>query len=78
MAKMLHDAQVALDVLARDPHVDAQRLGAVGHSLGAKQTLYLAALDERVKAAVSSEGGVGRQFSNWSASWYLGRRSLRD
>ncbi len=56
MAKMLYDAQVALDILAAQPDVDPQRLGAVGHSLGAKETLYLAAFDERVKATVSSDG----------------------
>lgn len=72
MAKMLYDAQVALDVLAGLPEVDSQRLGAVGHSLGAKEVLYLAALDERVKVAVSSEGGIGSRFSNWDAPWYLG------
>lgn len=72
MAKMLHDAQVAMDLLAALPGVDSQRLGTVGHSLGAKETLYLAAFDERVKVAVSSEGGVGVTFSNWEAPWYLG------
>jgi dienelactone hydrolase len=72
MAKMLHDSQVALDVLASLPGVDPQRLGAVGHSLGAKEVLYLAAFDERVKASVSSEGGVGTRFSNWHDVWYLG------
>ena len=72
MAKMLYDAQVALDVLAGIPEVDPNRLGAVGHSLGAKEVLYLAALDERVKVAVSSEGGIGTAFSNWDAPWYLG------
>ena len=76
MAKMVHDAQVSLDLLASLPEVDPQRLGAVGHSLGAKQALYLAALDERVRVAVSSEGGIGRSFSNWSAPWYLGRSTL--
>ena len=39
---------------------------------GAKETLYLAAFDERVKATVSSEGGIGTKFSNWDAAWYLG------
>ena len=71
MAKMLYDAVVALDILAGMPGVDAKRLGAVGHSLGAKEVLYLAAFDERVKATVSSEGGVGTRFSNWDAPWYL-------
>lgn len=77
MAKMLHDGRVALDVLAAQPGVDGTRLGAVGHSLGAKETLYLAALDPRIRAAVSSEGGIGVRYSNWEAPWYLGDAILQ-
>lgn len=73
MTKMLYDALVAVDILAAQPEVDPARIGSVGHSLGAKETLYLAAFDERVKATVSSEGGVGTEFSNWEADWYLGK-----
>ncbi len=72
ITKMLYDALVAVDILAALPEVDPARIGSVGHSLGAKETLYLAAFDERVKATVSSEGGVGTKFSNWDAAWYLG------
>ena len=72
MAKMLYDAQVAVNILANIPGVDANRLGAVGHSLGAKEVLYLAAFDDRIQATVSSEGGIGTSFSNWDAQWYLG------
>jgi len=72
MAKMLYDALVAVDILAAQPQVDPTRLGCVGHSLGAKETLYLAAFDERMKVTVSSEGGIGTKFSNWDAPWYLG------
>lgn len=72
MAKMLFDAQVAVDILAAQPQVDVQRLCCVGHSLGAKEVLYLAAFDERIRATVSSEGGIGTKFSNWDAPWYLG------
>jgi dienelactone hydrolase len=72
MAKMLYDALVAVDILAAQPEVDATRLGAVGHSLGAKEALYIAAFDERIRATVSSEGGIGTKFSNWEAPWYLG------
>lgn len=72
IAKMLYDALVAVDILTSLPEVDPARIGSVGHSLGAKETLYLAAFDERVKATVSSEGGVGTRFSNWDAPWYLG------
>lgn len=56
MGKMLHDARVALDVLAATPGVDADRLGAIGHSLGAEEALMLAAFDERVRATVASCG----------------------
>jgi hypothetical protein len=72
MRKMLNDAQSAVDVLSSLPEVDAQRIGAVGHSLGAKETLYLAAFDDRIQAAVASEGGIGLTFSNWHDPWYLG------
>ncbi len=77
MAKMLHDAHVAVDILCAMPEVDPQRIGSVGHSLGAKEVLYLAAFDERVKVTVSSEGGIGTRFSNWDAPWYLGP-SIRE
>lgn len=72
MAKMLFDGQVALDILAARSDVDRQRLGCIGHSLGAKEALYLAAFDRRVTAVVSSEGGIGTSMSNWDADWYLG------
>jgi dienelactone hydrolase len=72
MAKMLLDAMLAVDILAALPDVDATRIGALGHSLGAKEVLYLAAFDERVRVTVSSEGGIGTRFSNWDAPWYLG------
>jgi len=73
MAKMLLDAQAAVDLLVSFPGVDSGRLGAVGHSLGGKEVLYLAAFDERIRASVSSEGGIALSFSNWEAPWYLGQ-----
>ncbi len=71
MAKMLADGIVAIDILAARGDVDPARLGTIGHSLGAKEALYLAAFDERVRAAVSCEGGIGTRYSNWDAPWYL-------
>ena len=73
MAGMLYDAMRAVDVLAGMPEVDSERIGAMGHSLGGKEVLYLGAFDERVKAAVSNEGGIGIGFSNWDDPWYLGK-----
>ncbi|MFM7058816.1 MAG: dienelactone hydrolase family protein [Planctomycetota bacterium] len=72
MAKMLFDARRAVDVLESLASVDSSRIGAVGHSLGAKETLYLAAFDERIRASVACEGGLGFRSTNWDAPWYLG------
>ena len=71
MAKMLFDAQRAVDVLVSLKEVDANRIGSMGHSLGAKEALYLSAFDNRVKVTVSNEGGVGVNLSNWDDVWYL-------
>jgi hypothetical protein len=71
MAKMLFDARRAVDVLVSLDEVDPERIGTTGHSLGAKEVLYLGAFDDRVKVIVSNEGGIGVNFSNWDDIWYL-------
>ena len=73
MAKMLFDAQRAVDVLVSLKEVDSDRIGATGHSLGAKEVFYLGAFDDRVKSIVSNEGGIGIDFSNWDDIWYLSK-----
>src|SRR5262249_35084423 len=78
MAKMLFDATRAVDLLANLSEVDPARLGAIGHSLGAKEVLYLSAFDTRIRASVSSEGGIGLSYSNWDAPWYLGEAIRRQ
>ncbi len=45
-----------LDYLISRPEVDASRLGCVGHSGGGTMTMYLAALDPRLRSAVVVEG----------------------
>ncbi len=72
MARMTFDAIRAADFVESLPNVDKKRIGCIGHSLGAKIALYAPAFDERYKASVSSEGGIGLKFSNWDAAWYLG------
>jgi dienelactone hydrolase len=77
--KMVWDMQRGLDYLQSRPEVDAERLGCIGHSLGGQQTLFLAALDERVRAAVSSCGfasmktvlrdGVNHNFGAYVPGW---------
>nr|ADI22909.1 hypothetical protein [uncultured Rhizobium sp. HF0500_35F13] len=77
MARMLHDSLVAVDLLLAQPHVHPGKIAAVGHSLGAKEVIYLAAFDQRVGVTISSEGGVSKTFSNWGAPWYLGEQIER-
>lgn len=46
----------ALDYLVSRPEVDPTRLGCTGHSGGGTMTMYLAALEPRLRAAVVIEG----------------------
>ncbi|MDH7570758.1 MAG: acetylxylan esterase, partial [Armatimonadota bacterium] len=68
--KAVFDGKRCLDFLQTLPEVDATRLGSIGHSLGGYSTLFLAALDDRVKAAVCSCGvtawAVDPNRLNWS------------
>ena len=50
-------ARRALTFLERQPEVDATRLGVYGHSMGGKLTV-MTSIDERVKAAAPSCGGI--------------------
>jgi dienelactone hydrolase len=48
----VRDDQVALDYLCSRPEVDKSRIGATGMSMGGTRTFWLAAVDERIAAAV--------------------------
>ena len=77
MRKLLHDGIRAVDMLQSIDDVDPTAIVAAGHSLGAKEALYLAAFDDRIAGTVFSEGGIGLGFSNWHDPWYLGD-AIRD
>ena len=72
LGKWVWDSQRLLDYLATRPELDIHRVGIIGHSLGGKMTLYATAMDNRIRAAVSSEPGIGLSFSNYEDFWYLG------
>ena len=55
-AKYLHDLGCAIEVLGRQPTVDAERIGCIGHSLGGQEAMWLTWYDPRIKAGVSSCG----------------------
>ena len=52
MGERTWDALRCLDYLVTLPEVDADRLAVAGLSLGGETTMYVAALDERIKIAV--------------------------
>lgn len=54
--KYLHDLSAAVDVLSGFDFVDAENIGAIGHSLGGQETLWITWYDQRIKAGVSSCG----------------------
>ena len=67
----------AIDLLQSLPQVDPARIGCIGHSLGGHNTLFLAALDERVRASVSNCGFTsfpkyfGGDLTGWSHKGYM-------
>jgi dienelactone hydrolase len=71
MGKMTFDASRCVDFLETLPTVDKQRIGCIGHSLGAKEVLYAMAFEPRYRVGVFSEGGIGLRMSNWTDAWYL-------
>lgn len=56
VAKMLADHRQGVDLLVSLDYVDADRIGAIGHSLGGYNAIFLAGIDERIRAVVSSCG----------------------
>lgn len=69
----------AVDVLASLPEVDRGRIGAIGHSLGGHNTLFVAVFDRRIRAAVTSCGFTsfakyrGGDLTGWSHRGYMPR-----
>ncbi len=56
--KRVFDAMRGIDFLCDHERVDAQHIGMIGHSLGADTTLWTMPLDERIRAAAISGGGL--------------------
>lgn len=80
--KAITNHRRCIDLLSARPEVDPQRIGAIGHSLGGHNSMFLAAFDERVKATVSSCGWTpfreyygyyGGKLSGWAQDKYMPR-----
>jgi dienelactone hydrolase len=69
----------AVDVLQSLSQVTPDRIGAIGHSLGGHNSLFLAAFDERIRATVTSCGFnsfrnyKGGNLAGWSHNGYMPR-----
>ncbi len=69
----------AVDLLSSMPEVDPKRIGAIGHSLGGHNALFVAAFDHRIKAVVTSCGftSFAKYFrgdlTGWSHKGYMPR-----
>jgi dienelactone hydrolase len=67
----------AVDVLQSLSYVDPQSIGAIGHSLGGHNALFVAAFDTRIKVVVTSCGFTsfkkykGGNLTGWSGDRYM-------
>lgn len=82
VGKFTYEHSIAIDVLQSLPEVDRERIGAMGHSLGGHGTFFLAAYDERVKAAAGNcSAGTFRNnpgVLEWARNrWYIYFKPLR-
>ncbi len=82
VGKFTYEHSIAVDVLQSLPEVQADRIGALGHSLGGHGTYYLAAYDERIQAAACNCGGSFLRHNTnveaWARDhWYVYFRHLR-
>ncbi len=77
VGKLAWDTSRAADLLLAQPDIDPERIVCIGHSLGGKMAFYTAAFDERIKAVIASDFGIGWSFTNWDAPWYFGEQIHR-
>ncbi|MCH8924075.1 MAG: alpha/beta fold hydrolase, partial [Planctomycetes bacterium] len=67
----------AVDLLVSRPDVDPERIGAIGHSLGGHNSMFVGVFDERIKVIVSSCGWTpfhhyyGGKLDGWTSDRYM-------
>jgi len=81
--KAIYNHSRGVDLLLSLEQVAADRIGAIGHSLGGHNSLYAAAFDERIRAVVTSCGFnafakyYGGDLTGWSSHKYMPRIAER-
>ncbi len=78
IGKLIWDTRCAVDLLLSQDNIDQERIVAIGHSLGGKMVFCTAAFDDRIKAVIASDFGIGWDFTNWDADWYFGKQIYED
>jgi dienelactone hydrolase len=77
--KGIYNHSRGVDLLLSLPQVKAGRVGAIGHSLGGHNSLFVAVFEPRVRAIVTSCGFnafpkyYGGNLTGWSSSKYMPR-----
>lgn len=83
VGKFTYEHSIAVDILCQMPEVDHERIGAMGHSLGGQGTMFLAAYDERIKAAAGNCAAAFFRHNpdvlEWSRDrWYVYFKPIRE
>src|SRR6266850_4298890 len=77
--KAICDNIRAVDLLVSQPQVDGERLGCIGHSLGAHNGIFTAVFEPRLKVIVSNCGFTsfpkyyGGKLKGWTSDRYMPR-----
>ncbi|NLN18983.1 MAG: prolyl oligopeptidase family serine peptidase [Firmicutes bacterium] len=58
------DNMKCLDVLCQRPEVDPTRIGCIGNSGGGTQTIWVTALDQRIRVAVASDATTSFRYNH--------------
>jgi len=82
VGKFTYEHSIAIDVLQTLEEVDSDHIGALGHSLGGHGTIFLAAYDERIKAAACNCGASffrhNPRVEAWARDhWYIYIKHIR-
>lgn len=82
VGKFTYEHSIAIDVLQQMTEVDAENIGVLGHSLGGHGTFFLAAYDERIKAAAANCAATffrhNPRAEAWARDrWYVYFKHLR-
>lgn len=82
VGKFTFEHSIAVDVLESLPEVDRAAIGTLGHSLGGHGAFFLAAYDDRIKAAACNCGAAFFRHNpgvlHWSRDrWYVYFKPLR-